>query len=141
MPALLCTVLMVAATLAGAAQGPVLALGTVSYLCGVLTLHYEVWEEYKRRLAAVMRTEPLYQGLQHAVTLEDDAAAFTAPRMHARFDYAAFTDAEVSHGLILGWFDNGTAVPVPVRAFASEGAASAFADDLRSRIAAARPAA
>jgi hypothetical protein len=72
------------------------------------------------------------------VTLGDDALEYSAPNVSTRFEYAAFTDVEVSRGFILGWLGNAAATLVPIRAFASTGEADAFASDMRSRVVAAR---
>jgi hypothetical protein len=138
MPVLLLAVLMAVAALAGADPVPILAVATIAYLCGDLTLRYEIKREHRRLVVTVRRTDPMYQWERH-VTLGDSAVEVKTPHISTRYDYAAFTDFEVSRGLILGWVGSGWALPVPIRAFASEGEASAVANDLWSRIAAARP--
>jgi hypothetical protein len=134
--------LLIAVTLlrgrAGEADfGPMLVVGTIAYLGGVLALRYEVVRGYDRRLAAVNRTDPWFRAPRQ-VTLGDDALEYAMPNISARYAYAAFTDVEVSRGLILNWMDDLRAMPVPIRAFASAGEADTFADDLRRRIVAAR---
>jgi hypothetical protein len=138
MPVLLLAVLMAIATLAGANPVPILAVATIAYLCGDLTLRYEIEREYRRLAATLRRTDPMYQWERH-LTLGESTVEVKLPHISIRYDYAAFTDFEISRGLILGWVGSGTVLPVPVRAFVSEGEASAFANDFRSRIAAARP--
>ncbi len=138
MPVLLGAALMTAATLAQTDPVPILAVATIAYLCNDLTLRYESRREYRRRFFAIVRTDSVYQR-EHHVTLGDSVVEVETPHISVRYDYAAFTGFEVSRGLMLGWIGSGTALPVPIRAFASEGEASAFANDWWSRIAAARP--
>jgi hypothetical protein len=117
--------------------GPMLVAGTIAYLGGVLAFRHEVLQQYDLRVAEFIRTE-LDRGPRH-VTLGDGALEDSIPGISARYDYAAFTDFEIAQGFILGWLSNGAAMLVPIRAFASAGEADAFASDMRSRIAAARP--
>jgi hypothetical protein len=137
-PVLLGAILI--AVVAGHADfGPMLVaatIATIAYVGGVLALRYDILRDHSLRRAVLSRSEPFYRGPRHA-TLGDDALEIAAPHVSTRFDYAAFTDFEISQGLMLGWVGNAAAALVPIRAFASAGEADAFANDMRSRIAAA----
>jgi hypothetical protein len=128
------------AGLGSAGFGYELVVGTVAYLAGFFALQYELSRSSRLAATAIFRANPLlHQPGQ--VTIRDDALAGASAGMSVQFRYAAFTEIEVTDGLILAWLGSTTAALFPIRAFANTTDAEAFAEELRSRIAAAPSAA
>jgi hypothetical protein len=118
--------------------GPMLVVGTIAYMAGHFAFNYEYMRQYKLQRTAQL-SELFFHGARH-VTLKQAALEWSVPNVTTQIGYAAFTDVEIAQEFILGWIGSMAAATIPVRAFTSASEAEAFANDMRSRINAARSA-
>jgi hypothetical protein len=120
--------------------GPMLVVGTIAYMAGHFAFNYEYMRQYKLQYKlqrTAQLSEPFFHGARH-VTLKEAALEWSVPNVTTQIGYAAFTDVEIAQEFILGWIGSMAAATIPVRAFTSASEAEAFANDMRSRINAAR---
>jgi hypothetical protein len=122
--------------------GLMFVVGTIAYMAGHFAVNYEYMRQYKLQYKlqrTAQLSELLFHGARH-VTLKQAALEWSVPNVTTQIGYAAFTDVEIAQEFILGWIGSADPAAIPVRAFASASEAEAFANDMRSRINAARSA-
>jgi len=116
-------------------EGAIIAeMAALGCLIGFFVGRWTIVESSRLQALAFYRATPRLRA-EREYRADASGVATISDYGESRWRWPAFSDPAISHGLVMLWLEQSTAIAIPLRVFASEAQAGQFVAFARARVA------